>query len=172
MREIDNMKKLTAIFTGLALALGIVTGIAGVELYNVIQQAKVDSMMEELRANSTGSKWAVDNVSNVDEPYMYVVTEVYGDEINGLAITNVAPDNGGVVLSYEHNNVPQVETGDIILVDYGMTFDEVTDVEVIDPFEVTTELIASMPTQIKSTDGERYFKEEDGSYTPESYYYQ
>lgn len=132
MREIDNMKKLTAIFTGLALALSIVTSVMGVTLYNVtddqIQEQKVDAMVQELRDNSNGSKYltkssykAVEATQAIEDstPYAdeydfftYEITNIYnGDEINGVGLDN----DGGIVLSKAHDGV-DLQVGDYITV--------------------------------------------------------
>jgi hypothetical protein len=168
-RDVYMKKFIVALGVAVMTMVGCTSQQAGVideSVEGYVPQAEIDNLMEELRASSTGSKY------KVEEPYMYVVTEVYGDEINGLSITNKTSDNGGVVLSYEYNNVPQVETGDIVMVEYGEAFDDVVSVEVVDCFDLTNEQLASMPTQIKSADGERHFLEEDGSYSAESIYYQ
>jgi hypothetical protein len=159
---------------GLGLVVMAMVGAVSHEAY-VTQ--KVEAQMQELRDNSTGSKWKVEEVAvssdlSSVEPYMYVVAEIYGDEINGVSITHKTPDNGGVVLSYEYNNVPEVQTGDIVLVEYGASFDDVVSVEVVDNDDLAYEIIEEeMPHQVKSADGERFFLSEDGSYVGESFYY-
>jgi hypothetical protein len=75
-------------------------------------------------------KSVVSELKTDDTAYKYVISEVNGDEINGLAITLKSEDNGGIVLSKQYNNV-DLKVGDIIEVTYGKEFDEILDVKVI-----------------------------------------
>lgn len=67
-----------------------------------------------------------DSVQN-PTPYEYVITEVNGDEINGLAITNITDSNAGIVLSQSIDGV-DLEVGDIIQVTYGEAFDDIVEI--------------------------------------------
>jgi hypothetical protein len=65
------------------------------------------------------------------EPYKYIVTEINGDEIDGLAINHRTPDNGGVVLSKKGNGInPKI--GDFVEVTYGKEYDEIKSVKIVD----------------------------------------
>lgn len=123
------MKKLTTIFTGLALALGIVTGVT---LDNIIddqiQEQEADATVQELRDNSNDGKHlskspykAVEATQEIKNrtPYAdeydfftYEITDIYnGDEINGVGLDN----DGGIVLSKAYDGV-DLQVGDYVTV--------------------------------------------------------
>jgi hypothetical protein len=160
------MKKLIAGMVAMGIGLAGVCGFMVGQGVNAVEQVQAQQVQQPfMQVEEVAVKSSV-------EPYMYVVTEVYGDEINGLSITHKTPDNGGVVLSKEYNNVPDVQTGDVVLVEYGVAFDDVVSVKVVDNDDLPYELIEEeMPHQVKNADGERFFLSEDGSYVGESFYY-
>jgi uncharacterized lipoprotein NlpE involved in copper resistance len=138
--DVVNMKKL---IIGLMVAVGILGGCS--------QQAQETVTIEDLRASSTGSKWAVDkqevvesNVGNGEE-YAYTITAVIDDEVYGIPLNKESSTNKGIFL-YKSEIGFDVGEGDNIVVVWG---------EEEDIFESIEKAIVA----------------EDGSIVPESYYY-
>ena len=137
------MKKLTTIFTGLALALSIVTGVNAVVLNNIIQEEIQDKEVKSVDVQNAKSVDVSNNVGN-GEKYAYEITEINGDEINGIPLNKASNDNAGILL-FEDEVGFDVEVGDKIVVVWGEYEDEFVSIE-------------------------RAVQAEDGSYVGESFY--
>jgi hypothetical protein len=164
----DIMKKLMAGFVTMAVALAGVCGFMLGQGVDAVQQVEAQQVQEmpfmEVR------EVAIDQ-EPINNPYTYVVTEIVGDEINGIAIDNVSFENGGVVLSKDLDNLHNIETGDIVQVTYGVALDDIQGVVIMDNDNLTEEQFNNLPHMIKKENGERAFRAEDGTYVPESFYY-
>lgn len=106
------MKKLIAGFATMAVLLVGLLSFNVVAMYDAVQEAEAS------------------NVQTI-EPYTYVISEVNGDEINGLAVTNKSDSNGGIVLSEAIDGV-KLNVGDIIEVTYGEAFDDIVEVKIVE----------------------------------------
>jgi hypothetical protein len=119
------MKKLTNVLIGAvygAFAIGIVAVLAWalIGFVDSVQELnQYTEQLEELKAEK-------------DElGYQYIISEINGDEVNGIALNRRSSDNGGIVLSKDIDNI-DVHVGSIITVTYGEAFDDIKNIEIIE----------------------------------------
>lgn len=128
------MKKFIGVVLGFALSLSVLG--FGVTIHNQKVEAKEAQVLDEEVSHS--------NVGDGEE-YAYVITEVNGDEINGVPLTKASDENRGIFLLADEVSF-DVKVGDQIIVVWGEYEDEFKSIE--------RALIA-----------------EDGSVVPESFYH-
>jgi hypothetical protein len=127
------MKKiLGTVLAGLAIFAGVMVAVNN-----------IDEEIEEPMKAVEATDMIKENTPYADEYdfFTYKITEVIGDEINGLGLDN----DGGIVLSKKYDNV-DLKEGDIITV----------------VFEAGTEDVI--------VDVQKLVMVEDGSYAPEGFY--
>jgi hypothetical protein len=159
----DIMKKtFISVLVIASLALSIMTGCSSTK--PEAQAKAVEYVNEEANDMVSATQEIINNMPYSDEYQFgtYVITEVYGDEVHGVAIDNKSEER--IVLFKSIDNV-HVITGDIVSVVFGEYFDEVLDVQVIDNDDLTGYDIQKMPAQIKNAEGDILNLAEDGSYT-------
>lgn len=105
-----------------------------------------------------------------DTTNTYVVTDVQGDEVNGVAIDNITSENAGVVLSKNIDRI-DVSEGDVVRVTFRQgALDDIKSVEVVDNDVLTEEEISKYPSKVDNLKGGFLLLTEDGTYVPESFY--
>jgi hypothetical protein len=167
----DIMKKLIAGMVTMAIALAGVCGFMVGQGVNAVQQVEAQQVQEIPTMPFMEVREVAIDKEPINNPYSYVVTEIVGDEINGIAIDNVSFENAGVVLSKDLDNLHDIETGDIVQVTYGVALDDIQNAVVMDNDYLTEEQFNNLPHMIMKENGERAFRAEDGTYVPESFYY-
>jgi hypothetical protein len=148
------MKKLIMV---LGMAVALIGGVVGCSntvmnegAEGTVPQAEIDSLMAEVRASSTGSKWAVEKEEVVEsnvgdgQEYAYTITAIIDDEVYGIPLNKESYTNKGIFL-YQSEIGFEVGEGDNIIVVWGEEEDIFQSIE-------------------------RAIITEDGSIVPESFY--
>lgn len=130
------MKKLIGAVLGLTLSVTVLG--FGFTQHNQEVKAQEQEVTGELSVEET--------VSNVGDgkAYTYEITEINGDEINGVPLDRISDENGGIFL-FQSEVSFDVKVGDTISVVWGEYEDEFASIQ-------------------------RAVQAEDGSYVPESFY--
>jgi hypothetical protein len=93
----------------------------------LIAMVAITMMLTMVGCSKDSSEKSVAKANNNEEVYSYVVTEINGDEINGIAIDHVSEVNGGVVLSKKIDKIDEIRSGDVVEVVYeGIDYDVVS----------------------------------------------
>jgi len=102
---------LGAVLVGLAVLVGIM--VFANNHYDIYTVDNIDEVVKENMKAVEATNMIKENTPYADEYdfFTYKITEVIGDEINGLGLDN----DGGIVLSKKYDNV-DLKEGDIITV--------------------------------------------------------
>jgi len=106
MKTKNNTKMLMAVFAVFATLMAIISVAILMESLEIINEHK--------QSKSVGTTQAIEANTPYNDDfdfYTYKITEVFGDEINGIGLDN----NGGIVLSKTYDKVDLAE-GDVITV--------------------------------------------------------
>lgn len=135
------MKKLMGAVLGLALSVTVL-GFGFTQHSQEVKEQELEAFDLEYYAPTL----VEETVSNVGDgkSYTYEITEINGDEINGVPLDRISSENGGIFL-FQSEVSFDVKVGDTISVVWGKYEDE----------------FASIECAVQA---------EDGSYVPQSFY--